>query len=101
MSSQLSGRTSVEVHAEAASGLLARLAVVLNPHPVSGFEFAESPDGSVTVIVRLDAGTDWHLKRVIARLNRVVGVTSVEPRHSPQLASENRRYRPPSPGENK
>lgn len=74
---------SVQARAVAAPGLLARLATVLNPHPVAGFDFAEAVDGTVTITVRLkhsQASRDqWHADRVAARLRRIVGVTSVDP----------------------
>lgn len=75
--------TRVRARAVAKPGLLARLAVVLNAHPVSTFHYTEQSDGTATLTVGLTsdaAGRDeWHLKRVVARLNRVVGVLSVEP----------------------
>lgn len=80
--SQPAEQVSVRARAIAGPGLLAKLAAVLNPHPVASFDFAESPDGTATVVVRLVSDehgrADWHLARVIARLGRVVGVTSVE-----------------------
>ncbi|WP_166353242.1 hypothetical protein [Phytoactinopolyspora limicola] len=71
---------TVRVQAAASPGLLARLAAVINPHPVTGFHFTEQAAGSVTVTVQL-AEQDrpgWHTRRVMARLGRVVGVTAVE-----------------------
>lgn len=70
----------VRVQAVATPGLLLRVAAVLNPHPVSEFIFLHRSDGTATLTVRLDENAcdpaGWHLRRVVARLRRVVGVTS-------------------------
>jgi hypothetical protein len=70
----------VRVQAVATPGLLLRFAAVLNPHPVSEFIFLDRSDGTVTLTVRLDEDAcdpaGWHLRRVVVRLRRLVGVTS-------------------------
>ncbi len=57
-------------------GSLARLAAVLNPHPVTGFDYAAGPDGTATLAVTV-AGSAWDSQRVRLRLERVVDVLAV------------------------
>lgn len=57
-------------------GTLARLAAVLNPHPVTGFDYDVGRDGTATLAVAVD-GTEWDAQRVRLRLERVVDVLAV------------------------
>lgn len=57
-------------------GMLARVAVVANPFPVSGLDYRVDADGVITVRVTVD-GPPAAGERVAARLRRVVGLTAV------------------------
>lgn len=71
---------SLQARAVATPGLLAKLAAILNPHPIAAFDFIEGTDGVVTITVQLKqaARGHWHADRVAARLGRVVGIVSVD-----------------------
>lgn len=77
---QYDDASTVEIVGAAAPGLLARLTAVLNPYPVTEFAFTETPSGTITATISVSGGArgQWHAQRVVARLNRVVGVTAVK-----------------------
>lgn len=58
------------------SGLLARVAVVVNPFPVTGLDYRVDAEGAVTLRLVVE-GPPTAGERVAARLRRVVGLTAV------------------------
>ncbi|HSK54242.1 MAG TPA: hypothetical protein VK908_03225 [Jiangellales bacterium] len=57
-------------------GLLARVAVVVNPFPVSSLDYRVDAEGAVTFHLTV-TGPPAAGERVAARLRRVVGLTAV------------------------
>ncbi|HSK25777.1 MAG TPA: hypothetical protein VK894_02575 [Jiangellales bacterium] len=70
------GAAVVSARAVHAPGLLARIAVVVNPYAVTGLDYRVAADGAAAVTLTV-AGGSWEADRVAARLRRVIGVTAV------------------------
>lgn len=67
----------VGVEAVHADGLMARIAALVNPFPVTAFTYRRSADGGKARAAICLEGTEWQVERVAHKIRRIIGVLAV------------------------